>query len=274
MILLTQKYGQLGNRLAYLRVYLAFALEHRVTIVNFGFDEYGHYFVSSGGNLLTPHRALAVSARCLLKGIQRLLGPGIDLFPVIHAGANSLVDLRDSRIIQLCSSSTPVIIDGGWPVIDLQVLKKYDEQVRSYFNPVDTLSIKIRQFLDEARVGCDVLIGIHIRQGDYREWDNGRHYFRTGEYVDIMRRLIDIHTGCRVRFVVATNEEQDWDLFSWCDYRRAPGGTVEDLYALAGCDEIYGPQSSYSAWASFFGRVPFCWISAPNCFDRASKVME
>lgn len=273
MILLTKKYGQMGNRLAYLRVFLAFALEHDVTIINLGFDEYGHYFNGTNARLVTPHRTLAIFTRCLLKLIRRLLEPLFELVTVITPNTNDLIELRDDKIIHLCCS-TVVVIDDGWPVIDLHVLRKHDQQVRNYFTPVNKKAEKIHQFLIEARKGCDILIGIHIRQGDYRVWENGRHYFPSVKYADIMRRLVEIHANQRVRFMVATNEEQNWDIFSAYDYRRAPGGALEDMYALAGCDEIYGPQSSYSAWASFYGKVPLCWIDTPDCFDRASKIMD
>jgi hypothetical protein len=31
---------------------------------------------------------------------------------------------------------------------------------------------------------------------------------------------------------------------------------LEDMYALAGCDYIIGPPSTFSMWASFIGKVP------------------
>jgi hypothetical protein len=35
-----------------------------------------------------------------------------------------------------------------------------------------------------------------------------------------------------------------------------PGHFIEDLYALASCDYIIGPPSTFSQWASFYGNVP------------------
>ena len=36
----------------------------------------------------------------------------------------------------------------------------------------------------------------------------------------------------------------------------APGVPVEDLYALAACDYVLGPVSSFTQWASFYGSKP------------------
>jgi hypothetical protein len=275
MIILTQKYGQLGNRLAYLRVYLSFALEHNVKILNLAFDEYEKYFAGTSECMITFPRIISVLVRKLFIWFIRCGVACKMLFRMqtLQAGSKGIVDLNDVRAVQACSHHN-VIINDGWPVVGLSVLNKHDGQIRAFFTPVNTIVEKVQQFLEQVRHDCDVLIGIHIRQGDYKVWDNGRHFFNTGEYVGIMFRLIEIHKDRRVRFVVCSNEEQNWDLFTGCDYRKTPGNAVEDMYILAGCDEIYGPQSSFSAWASFFGSVPLCWIKTPEDFEKAVKVME
>jgi len=35
---------------------------------------------------------------------------------------------------------------------------------------------------------------------------------------------------------------------------------VEDLYALAECDYIIGPPSTYTLWASFYGDTPLWFM--------------
>ncbi|GAC1589984.1 MAG: hypothetical protein NVS3B25_08050 [Hymenobacter sp.] len=53
----------------------------------------------------------------------------------------------------------------------------------------------------------------------------------------------------------------DFDDF---DTGRATNHYVEDLYAMAGCDYLIGPLSTYSMWASFYGRVPICHLHRPS----------
>jgi hypothetical protein len=41
------------------------------------------------------------------------------------------------------------------------------------------------------------------------------------------------------------------------------GVAIEDLYALAACDRLVGPPSTFTQWASFYGRVPLYYIRDP-----------
>lgn len=275
MIILPTKYGQLGNRLAYLRAYLAFALEYDVTLLNLAFVEYSRYFTCSSHSMITLPQVLSAPLRYLLMLCLRLTADRETLFrlPVVTPNHQGTIDFTDPAIVTACAE-THVIISDGWPIINFSLLKKYDDQVKRIFTPVDKILAEVSRFIQQARTGCELLIGIHIRQGDYLTWNNGRYFFHTDEYVDIMAKLQQIHDKRRVRFVVASNEQQNWDLFAGFDYIQAPGSTVVDMYVLAECDEIYGPQSSFSGWASFYGNVPLCWITTPKSFERAVKAMD
>jgi hypothetical protein len=37
---------------------------------------------------------------------------------------------------------------------------------------------------------------------------------------------------------------------------EGPGTAIGDLYALAGCDKLMGPPSTFSLWASYWGGRP------------------
>ena len=38
------------------------------------------------------------------------------------------------------------------------------------------------------------------------------------------------------------------------------GHLIEDLYCLAKCDYLMGPNSTYTSWASIYGNVPLCHL--------------
>jgi hypothetical protein len=42
------------------------------------------------------------------------------------------------------------------------------------------------------------------------------------------------------------------------------GHLVEDMYAFAGCDYLVGPPSTFTTWASFYGQVPLCRLTAAD----------
>lgn len=42
------------------------------------------------------------------------------------------------------------------------------------------------------------------------------------------------------------------------------GHFIEDMYTLAECDYIFGPPSTYTMWASFYGKRPLQKIREKN----------
>ena len=68
----------------------------------------------------------------------------------------------------------------------------------------------------------------------------------------------------RVRFLLFSNEPIPAADFAEFDTGRSTDHPVEDMYAMAGCDYIVGPLSTYSMWASFYGRVPLCHLHRPD----------
>lgn len=144
----------------------------------------------------------------------------------------------------------------GFYCIHDEALTVYGDRVREYFQLVPALAAEVNACTTQARRGADVLIGVHLRMGDYREFLGGALFYEGAEYRQVMKRAADLFTGRKVRFLICSNEKQPEELFRGLDVRPGPGGAVTDLYALAACDYIIGAPSTYSAWASFYGRAP------------------
>ncbi len=45
-------------------------------------------------------------------------------------------------------------------------------------------------------------------------------------------------------------------MFSKLQVTFGTGDLIEDMYALASCDYLIGPPSTFTMWASFYGKVP------------------
>lgn len=105
--------------------------------------------------------------------------------------------------------------------------------------------------------GQDTLVvGVHVRHGDYRTWRNGEHFHPLDQYV---RAIEAIHQRTRgqASFLVVSDETQDLSSHvSDADIRWARGSESGDLALLSRCDLIVATHSSYANWASFIGRVP------------------
>jgi hypothetical protein len=101
-----------------------------------------------------------------------------------------------------------------------------------------------------------VLIGVHVRRGDYEQFVGGRYFYSLEQYAAVMDRVRALFPDQAVAFWVCSNESLSPDSFPGLAVFAGLGGIMEDLYALARCDYVIGPPSTFSAWASFYGQVP------------------
>jgi hypothetical protein len=60
----------------------------------------------------------------------------------------------------------------------------------------------------------------------------------------------------KVAFFVCSDEPRNADEFPGLLVGLGAGSAMGDLHALARCDYIFGPQSTYTQWASFYGNKP------------------
>ena len=119
--------------------------------------------------------------------------------------------------------------------------------------------------LARCRRTAQVLVGIHVRRGDYATFANGRYYYDLPTYARQLAALLpQFPAGVRVEFLMCSDEALDMSHFAGLPVHRPTGHFVEDLYALAGCDYVLGPPSSFSLWASFAGQVPLCHLHSAS----------
>ena len=169
----------------------------------------------------------------------------------------------------------------GWNTTnDNRYLSQTKKQLQQIFCPKKEITDKADSFISEIRKNYDLIIGIHIRRGDYKTFYNGRFYYSLEEYHQFMIRAKNIYTNQKVAFFISSNEEFPTNIFTGCDcyrYGKEPSGAILDLHTLSLCDKIIGPWSSYSRWASFIGEVPLCYIKKKEQeFDDSSfsKVID
>jgi hypothetical protein len=136
--------------------------------------------------------------------------------------------------------------------------------IRDYFTPWEGHLARSRAAIEPARRRLRLLVGVHVRRGDYRTFRAGRYYFSLDQYRDLMRRVEAAFPAENVCFLACSDEPLARDTFRGFDVLYGPGHPLEDLYALAACDRLIGPPSTYSAWASFYGDVPRYQVMDPT----------
>jgi hypothetical protein len=155
----------------------------------------------------------------------------------------------------------------GWPnrLGNAEIIVNQSDSIRSIFD----FKKKTRNDVDRlfSFSGSFAVVGVHIRRGDYMQWLDGVYYFTDEEYCRMMMNLRKqfAEKGEKVKFLLCSNEKINLGNYKDFDCFIIPDSSgVKDLYGLSITDYIIGPPSSFSQWASFYGKVPLACMMTAN----------
>lgn len=282
MVIIGKRAGQLGNRLFVFAHIIANAIEYNYEVQNPSFYGYSQYFLGTRNDFFCRYPARKSRLICLAlevyfyRFINKLVLP-LSIFNPVSKLLNltflditskthseECYDMTNPDYIKLATSCNMLIIKDPWLFRDFTNLKKHADQVRTFFTPIEKHAAAVSRLVSKARKGSDMLVGVHIRQGDYKRWQGGKYYFTTSEYAEVMRRFAASMPEKRIKFLICSNEKQDEGLFQGLNYIAGNNHQLEDMYAFAQCDFLIGPPSTYTAWASFYGSVPLFTLNNIN----------
>ena len=268
LFIVTGKAGQLGNRLFFFSYVLSLAIKLGGRVANPGFTDFAAHFTGTCGDALSrwPARTSMLRARWLGEVICRLtnfaariasrLCPSLFGIKILGLREDRTADYRLDRPEFLDSlREARAVFIGGW--LELRHVQfEQPDILRAHFTPIERHRAAVAKLIAETRAKCDVLIGVHIRQGDYAGFLGGRYFFPTGVYVRAMHAAAALFPGRRVGFLICSDQPQQISEPALTCIAQGTGDVIEDLYALAECDWLIGPPSTFSLWASFYGRTP------------------
>lgn len=107
-----------------------------------------------------------------------------------------------------------------------------------------------------------IIVGIHIRRGDYKNWKNGRYYFENRVYercMDNIRAQLTLNGIPGIKFVLFSNEE-NLEISEKEDTIVSRNPWYIDHLIMSNCDYLIGPPSTFTIWASYYGRVKYLHI--------------
>jgi hypothetical protein len=274
MLVISAKSGQLGNRLLLFANFIAFGIENDFTIINPAFEEYADFFNSTSQDFLCcyPPPSFSIPGNKILRkyyyNINRFLAEN-GRFNTINIKRNQPFNWSNSSITKELKSGSINFFQGwmfrdGWFVDDISNLQKHGEQIRAYFQPLKKYQLNVAKLMSNIRSQTDVIIGVHIRHGDYQEHQNGKYFYLVEEYLKVMESVQRLFPNKKVTFLICSNQKPKEDFFQHLSYVYGNNHIIEDMYSLAECDYIIGPPSSYSMWASFYGNRPLYMIRDVN----------
>ena len=278
IIILQTSGNELANQLwNYASIY-AYTLKRGYKLENPSFFEYGNYFLMPAPNPLfkaaffSPFTNYTGRKSAFRRKIWRKLyfwyARTVLWFFGEHSIAYKDADNKpyylpptkesSGRLSELEKEKKDIYFDS-WLFRNPVGLEKYHKEIRRYFQPRNNISSFVASQIKNLRTRYQTIVGIHIRQGDYEVWRGGA-YFITQQRV---REIIDeyLSTSGKQRektcFVITSDGPVDEKYFSSLNTVISKGDAVTDLFLLASTDIIIGSNSTFSAFASYYGNIPF-----------------
>lgn len=262
--------GFLGNRLIVCGHLMAFCEEY-------GFDLWMYNLRDAAPNYRELHNNLhcrfPASGRSgwerfpvrLLRGVSRLSGrtlrktrmhlPVIQQITASEPDPQKLTDtlLDEQFAFQVRQKHCTLLF--GWRFRNYELFEKHQETIRQWNRLIPELEEATRQFLEGVRTSGTTLVGVHIRRGDYRDYQGGKYFLDFENFRQAMQHVKNVVIP-DAQFVIFSDESIDLELFGDLPCTPGHGNVYVDMHSMAGCDYLMTVESTFSRWASFLGQTP------------------
>lgn len=261
MIILKDKQGQLCNRLWAFSPFISESLEQESKIIILHFYDYYYFFEN-----------LSIYQNVKFLKDEKKLKPYKILFKILNNLPNKAflkicILYGDNICISKLKLKHKLVILDGWrnkkPKKPLNL-----EKIQKLFRPKKKYTDEIDNLFFNKRKDFNLIIGVHIRRGDYKEFKGGKYYYSDEIIINYLSQLIkEFKQSKKITFLLCSNENIDTKFYKnsqFSIFQVQNTNLIKDLYALSNCDYIVGPPSTYSMWASFYGQKPLLFIKEPN----------
>jgi hypothetical protein len=274
-LIIGQRIGRLGNQIYLLAHLLALHQASGIGFAHPTLGEYGKFFEGTSSDFFARYPAgksfplLNLLPRSFCYLAVRLL----DKIGLIgrHGRKNSLrvdyrqeVDLSDPDFLKQAAGHSYFWLLGGWRFRYPTITKDFFSAARAFFALTEPYASNVERLVQMARDGADILVGVHIRQTDFKEHSGGKFYFTTSQYFQVLLRTNRLLSGRCVNFLVVSDEPKSSADFPSLKCIFGTGVPIEDMYALGGCDYIISSTaSSFSLWPSVLYQIPNYRLADP-----------
>lgn len=279
---ISMRCGRLANRLIIFANFVALAEEQGHRLINFTFHSYSELFEGTRENVycryprpprrswldIVPGIAAFLRKTRIPYHLTRYTARLNERHPVfgdkvvtLHEFPGANYTLLEGPGYQAKIRPAKIVFVYGWWLRTPALMKKHGEKIRAYFRPVEKFVTAANAAVDSLRRQTDILIGVHVRHGDYSYWKGGQYFFPPERYAAWMRDLVAQFPGRKVAFLVCSDEPRRVDEFPGLTVGLGTDSPVSDVFALSQCDYILGPKSTFTQWASFYGDKPLLHLS-------------
>lgn len=270
MLIINDKPGQMCNCLWSYAPFIALAKEKNIKIALPHFYKYSNNFIN-----LRKDKYTIVNAPFKNFGHPKLLYFFYKILVKLCKIISYKFDLSKTSIFinfskwenenwtpSILFKKKSLVFTGSWAIDkDNGVFLKHKEYITHLFKPDENCIKDVDTVFSRLRDNNDLVIGMHVRRGDYKTFIDGRYYFDDLTYANFIRQLVAQMPGRRVVTYIASNEPINITSFNGLAVHHVPNSSpLTDLESLSRCDYILGPPSTFSMWASFIGDKPLLFL--------------
>ncbi|MDR1500646.1 MAG: alpha-1,2-fucosyltransferase [Tannerellaceae bacterium] len=250
-MILVSGFGRMCNNMLQFGHFYAWGKEHGLPVIAMRFCYKYHFFMIDG------RRGYNIFTYIIAK-----YGAMLGLIGKVSFDDKDSMSEANLNILK----SSRFVVAGGWQFRDYEAFLRHRAELRDMFSFKPSVIRRAEASLPAA--GQCIRLGVHVRRGDYKRWQDGKYLFADDVYIHLIRSFAVYLKGRCVQVIIATNDP----LLSADVYRdalgvevcRLSGSAAEDLYALSTCHYIMGPPSTFSLMASFYRDSPLYWIYDPS----------
>lgn len=256
----------MSNRLFHFSHLLAHCITNKETLWYPFIDEFNFYFPNLDSGVLRYYRVIKISGPIVKKFLRVISW----VLPKVKLGkyclnASSHEEIELSSIVK--TGVFPLLFVRGWLIRDRQSVKNHKHILKFIFKFPQEVEVRLLHKLEKIRQKNSVLVGVHIRRGDYINHEGGKYFYSIecySRFISHMKLLLEKESKHGV-FVASSNDRDFAELLSSIhpDINYFSNDAISDLCMLSLCDYILGPPSTFSLWASFYGAVPVLHIETP-----------
>ena len=160
------------------------------------------------------------------------------------------------------------IVVSGWNVRFYDYFLMYRDEICELFRIDEQYALPVRKKMKKAEQDSPLTshlsplrLGVHIRRGDYAQWQYGKYCFNDEVYARHINRFAALHPEKTIHVYLSTNDpevsaETYQQLCPKVRIHLLQGSAPEDLYMLSACDYVMGAPSTFSLVAAMYRDIP------------------
>lgn len=269
IFVISNPYGRWGNRLMLFSYIIAWANQHNAIVLNPSFLEYKKHFKNFNGQVIgivpnkfynlikIPEFLINILSESFKRiSYRKICIKSIECFDLASVDVN-----YESKSFQDILISNKIVFFNGF-LFGKRNFYLVDDQrgkLKELFVFSNNVLKKSKNILSS--IGKHKVVGICMRQGDYKNHFGGKLYLQDCEYKILIDRIINLF-GKGYGIFVACEEMKDINIHEEAYFNY--GEPAINLCTLSNCDYLVGPASTFMTWAAFLNNIPTCYIDREN----------